>query len=100
MAESVPPHRVTFETKCWEGDYHILLSTGFLKRELGRIDYPFADRRLILNDIGNRGSALSLATPLVENGFLTDVVEAEELADDALSRLGVSPQVFGREDKL
>ncbi|MGI8922773.1 MAG: class I SAM-dependent methyltransferase [Fimbriimonadales bacterium] len=61
-----------------------------------RIDFPFVTRRLILNNIIDRERALSLASLLLKNGFLTDVVLAEEVADDALDSLGVYPKSLGR----
>ena len=49
MSAPTPPASVTFETKCWEQDWEVLLKTERLEQMIARNKFPFAERVLITN---------------------------------------------------
>lgn len=45
---------VTFETKCWEKDYKLILDTPHLENMIKNCNYQFGSRQLIVNNVDNR----------------------------------------------
>lgn len=86
--------RVTFETKCWERDWKLLLDTGRLKDMIGRCSYPFADKILYVNNVRDSARVMKAGQRLVVEGVITEVVLVEDLAQGALAGFAVDKESF------
>ena len=76
---------VTLETKCWERDYKRILTSGHL-RDLAEFNmYPFAERRLMINNVSSYRKVCKLADEAVKRNWITNYVIVEEHADEALA---------------
>jgi len=85
---------VTFETKCYEKDWEILLKTGRLEAMIARNQYNFAERILYINNVANPGEVRRYAERYKERGIISDYVLVEEYADEALAFFGLSRDSF------
>lgn len=85
---------VTFETKCWEGDWRLLLTTGRVKKMIERCRYPFAEKVLYINNVKDKKKVFAAASKLVRNKILTSVFFVEDLAQQALDHLKVGRDSF------
>lgn len=87
---------VTFETKCWQADWAILLTSGYLQEQIGRNDFPFARRVLLINNVDDPEEVSRAARALVSAGVLTGYYVVEQYAKEALDCFGLSPESLGR----
>lgn len=94
--ESRAEAQVTFETKCWEGDWRYLLKRGGLERLIASEPFPFAHRVLYINNVERPAQVLTDANRLVNHGIIDEVVLASDYADAALRRFGLSRDGLGR----
>lgn len=81
------PHpKVTFATCCWERDWReILLNPEYLRvGQIGNHNFPFSEKLLIINNVLDLEAVKIAAHKRVEEGVLSRVCVAEEIA----------PQVF------
>ena len=78
------PAPVTFETKCWEHDWEVLLKTDRLEQMIARNKFPFAQRVLIINNVDDRAEVARHAQAAVDRGVLTAFHVAADHADEAL----------------
>ncbi|MBS1722988.1 MAG: hypothetical protein JSS66_08560 [Armatimonadetes bacterium] len=86
---------VTFETKCWEGDWRRILSPGHLDELIGRFDRKFDEKRLIVNNVDDRREVDLAARPLLRRGIVDGIVYVEDEIERALSRFGLDTESFG-----
>ncbi len=87
---------VTFETKCWQGDWPVLLTSGYLQEQIRRNDFPFARRVLFINNVKDPDEVSQAARALVSAGVLTGYHVVEQHAREALDFFGLSPESLGR----
>ncbi len=85
---------VTFETKCWENDYLLMLKTGHLKSMITNCNYPFAHRQFIINNVRNEKKVKALADRCVRKGIIDCAYTASEFADEAFAAYGIEPESF------
>ena len=85
---------VTFETKCYEKDWEILLKTGRLEAMIARNQYNFAERILYINNVADPDKVRSYAERYKERGIISDYVLVEEYADEALAFFGLGRDSF------
>ena len=73
---------VTFATTCYEKDWRpILLDPEYLRvKQIENHRFPFAEKILIINNVANLEEVRRAAEKHVEQGTLTQIVIAEELA--------------------
>lgn len=73
---------VTFATCCWEKDWRqILLDPEYLRvKQIANHRFPFAERILIINNVLDLDEVKIAAAKKVEDGTLTKVIVAEEMA--------------------
>jgi hypothetical protein len=57
-------HSVTFETKCYEKDWEILLKTNRLEAMISRNQYDFTERILYINNVSDPDKVRSYADKL------------------------------------
>jgi len=81
--------QVTFATSCYEKDWlYILLHPEYLRvKQIERHCYPFAERLLVINNIDpkNLPEVCRAAQRHLDNGTLTKIVFAEQIADEVFS---------------
>lgn len=85
---------VTLSTKCWEGDYRVVLDAAVLADMFG----PFgaaARRQVVLNRIEQRADAEARARSLVEAGHLDAFAWAEDGWPELAQRLRIPETWFG-----
>jgi hypothetical protein len=86
--------RVTFETKCWERDWKLLLRAGRLESMIERCNFNFDSRVLYVNNVADAGRVMAEAQSLVKTGVLTGAVLVEDHAAAALARFGIDKSSF------
>jgi hypothetical protein len=85
---------VTFETKCWERDWKLIMRTGRLRRMIEACAYPFAERVLYVNNVRDPVTVMKAAQDLVNDGTITRAMAVEDAAEEALDRAGISRESF------
>ena len=85
---------VTFETKCYEKDWEILLKTGRLEAMISGNCYEFAERVLYINNVSDPDKVRRYADRLVERGIISSHVLVDEHADQALAFFGLDRDSF------
>lgn len=87
-------YTVTFETKCWEGDWDLILSTGRLEEMIRRCHYPFDKIVLYINNVKKPEEVTATAQTLQEGGVITSLVMVSDSANEALSFFGLDRNSF------
>lgn len=85
---------VTFETKCWENDWEILMKTGRLKRMIERSRFPFKEKILYINNVNNKIRVEKAAEELVKKGIITSAVFVDGMADKVLDFFSIDKDSF------
>jgi hypothetical protein len=85
---------VTFETKCYEKDWEILLKTGRLEAMISRNCCEFAERILYINNVADPDKVRRYADRLLERGVITGHVLVEDYADEVLAFFGLGRDSF------
>ena len=88
------PADVTLSTKCWEGDYRIVLDAAVLAEMFAPFG-PAARRQVVLNRIEQRADAESRAQALVDAGHLDGFGWAEDVWPALADRLRIPETWFG-----
>ena len=69
---------VTFETKCWEGDWDFILSGNYLDEMIKRCNYKFAERILFINNVKD----LLRVKRVADKKIAQNVIDAYYVVDD------------------
>jgi hypothetical protein len=85
---------VTFETKCWEHDWRLLLTTGRIQKMIERCRYQFAEKALYVNNVNDKKKVFAAAEKLVKGKIITSVFFVEDLAQQALDYLSIDRGSF------
>lgn len=85
---------VTFETKCYEKDWEILLKTNRLEQMITRNCYDFAERILYVNNVADPHQVRFHAEKLKDRGVITRYVFVDEYAREALDFFGLDRNSF------
>ena len=85
---------VTFETKCYEKDWEILLRTGRLETMIRRNCFEFAERILYINNVADPDKVRYYAERLKERGVISEHVLVDDHADEALDFFGLDRDSF------
>ena len=85
---------ITFETKCYENDYRILLNTSRLRQVIDRCQTPFAKKMIFLNNINDMERAKAYADQRVREGVIDAYQVVAEKADEALRFFSIDPETF------
>jgi hypothetical protein len=81
---------VSFETKCYEGDWKLVASESYLRRVIAGCRYHFDHRVLYLNNFADYGPAIEAAERLVETNVVDEYCVVEEHAAEALKFFGLT----------
>lgn len=85
---------VTFETKCYEKDWEILLKTDRLESMVARNRFDFQERILYINNVLEPDKVRNYAERLKARGVITEHVLVEDFADEALTFFGLDRDCF------
>ena len=85
---------VTFETKCYEKDWEILLKTGRLEAMISKNCFEFAERILYINNVSDPDKVRMYADRLTERGIISEHVLVDDHADEALAFFGLDRDSF------
>ena len=85
---------VTFETKCYEKDWEIVLRTGRLAAMIARNRFDFAERILYINNVADPEKVRYYAERLKQSGVITEHILVDEYADEALAFFGLDRESF------
>jgi hypothetical protein len=75
---------VTFETKVWEGDWRYLLQGSRLEKTIARCHYPFASKKLFINNVNEPDRVCRAAERLVSQKIISEYVVVDQHAQAAL----------------
>lgn len=85
---------VTFETKCYEKDWKILLKTDRLEKMIDYNQYPFKEKILFINNVQDVNEVSRYADKLVARGILSSYVIVEDFSKEALDYFKISKESF------
>jgi len=85
---------VTFETKCYENDWKILLEGERLERMIDRCNYKFDRKTLCINNVDDIRIVRNRADKLVSRNILTDYLDVSELSAKVLEFFGLEKEAF------
>ena len=85
---------VTFETKCYENDWELMLKTDYLKTMIERCNYNFEKKVLYLNNISDLNSAMNAAELAVEKKIIDEYYIVENYAAAALQFFDIDINSF------
>jgi len=88
--------RVTFETKCYENDWEILLKTNRLRNMATRHTYPFTERILYINNVSNYSRVRRFADTAVDQGIIDKYMYVQDYASEALDFFGITKDDLGK----
>ena len=75
---------------CYERTYREVLTEETLRRITSELDFPFARRTLLVNNVDDRGDADRRAQAVIESGAADEVFHVEDHLDEALERTGLT----------
>lgn len=85
---------VTFETKCWEKDYKLMLCTDHLSRMIENCNYQFAHKQLIVNNVNDEDKVALLVSDLKEKGVIDSVQYSSKMSDIVLDKYEIDKNSF------
>ena len=85
---------VTFETKCWEKDYKLMLCTDHLSRMIENCNYQFAHKQLIVNNVNDEDKVALLVSDLKEKGVIDSVWYSSKMSDIVLDKYEIDKNSF------
>jgi hypothetical protein len=87
---------VTLETKCWQADWKLLLTTNRLEVLAERNAFPFAERVLMINNVDDYSKVVRHADRAVARGWITKYVVVRDHIDEALRFFQLTPEALGK----
>lgn len=85
---------VSFFTCCYEADWEFFLKEGRLKEMIGRCNYPFASRNLIINNVNDRDKVIQYAELAIKDGIIDNYFFSEEFIAQALLKYHIKRRNF------
>ena len=86
---------ITFETKCWENDYRIILSHKHIKQMLSNCNVEFARKQIIINNVDDLNTVRALAVKLQDDKVIDDIYVASDLSEECLSEFDITDKFRG-----
>lgn len=87
---------VTFETKCWENDWELLLRTNLIKTMIDRNNFAFEKRVLIINNVKDTEKVKYYAQKLIDKKILTNFYLAKDFEKDVFDFFQISKESLGK----
>lgn len=85
----------TFETKCWENDYRIMLENDHIRKMIENCNYNFKTRQLIINNVNDEAQVSELAQVLIDSGVIDDYFLASQYAKEAIKKFDIADEFRG-----
>lgn len=95
MKSNTTERQITFETKCWQGDWEVLLKTNYLERQIKNCNADFAKKRLLINNVDNIDEVKRFADLAVEKRIIDEYVIVDDYAEEALDYFGLRKDDLG-----
>jgi len=86
---------ITFETKVWEKDWELILKTSRLEKILSRCNHEFDKKILLINNVSQFDKVASQAERLIKKGVLTEFINVDQHASDALDYFDLTKESLG-----
>lgn len=86
----------TFETKCWENDYKVILGNDHIKKMIKNCNYNFKTRQLIINNVNDEAHVSELAEALKADGVIDEWYLASQYAEEAIKKFDIADEFRGR----
>ena len=86
---------ISFETKVWEKDWELILKTSHLKNLIKACNHEFDKKIVLINNVNNPDKVLKAADNLVKNGVITEYINVEDHAQNALEHFELSKESLG-----
>jgi len=86
---------VTFETKCWENDWEILLRTNRLRRMILRNKFNFEKRYLLINNVQDYDKVSYYAQKKVDENIITDFFLVKDYEKEVLDYFNLTKDSLG-----
>ena len=87
---------ITFETKCWQNDYELMLKMGWLEKMIARNNHSFDARQLIVNNVNNRVEVERLVNKKIKKGVLTHYYFVEDYENEVLKHFNLTKADLGK----
>lgn len=87
-------NQVTFETKCYEKDWKILLKTDRLEKMIDYNQYQFKEKILYINNVDNISEVSRYADKLVARGVLSSYIVVEDYSKEVLNFFEINKDSF------
>ncbi len=87
---------MTVETKCWENDWEILLTTKYLENKFARNCYDFDEKLLFINNVNDPEKVRKYAEKAKSKGVITGYHIVADYADEALKFFDIDKSSFGK----
>lgn len=85
----------TFETKCWENDYRIMLDNDHIRKMIENCNYAFKTRHLIINNVNDEAHVSELAQALKDSCIIDDWFLASQYAEEAIKKFDIVDEFRG-----
>jgi hypothetical protein len=85
---------ITFETKCYEDDWEIVLKSDRLFKMISYHNYPFTERILYINNVKDVHQVAECAQRWVDAGVLSSYAVVDAYADEALRFFDIDKSSF------
>ena len=85
---------VTFETKCYENDWDLLLKTKRLEKMISYCNYAFDKKILFINNVNDLNKVKHHADQCIKKGIIDEYYVVDEFANEALSFFGIEKDSF------
>lgn len=85
----------TFETKCWENDYKLMLQTSHLKNMISNCNVDFMSHQLIINNVKDENKVKKMAQNLIDMNIIDTLYCVSDYAEKVLSTYNIDDNFFG-----
>jgi hypothetical protein len=85
---------VTFETKCYENDFQLILKSSYLKTMIERCNYKFDKKVLFINNVSDINKVKKYADKAVSKGIIDEFYVVKEYAQPALDFFEIDKESF------
>lgn len=85
---------ITFETKVWEKDWRYILHGDYLDQIIGRCNYSFVEKIIIINNVSNRTKVEKHARKKMAEGVIDAYYFAEDYATEVLDFFKITKASF------
>ena len=89
-------YKIKIETKCWDGDWEILLKSNRIQKLVEYNCYNFSNVSLLINNVQDLDKVRSYADKLVANSTITEYIIVEDFAKETLDFFNLSKASLGR----